>query len=87
MYFLANLLHCLTILSRIFQYKFVNVTNIGSLVKTQNESICMLYVADNTDSNQETFNENYGYHVIPNHGPQGGYLQKLSAEIKGGKVL
>ena len=46
----------------------------------------MLYVVDNTDSNQENFNQNYDYHVIPNHGPQGGYLQRLSLEIKGGGI-
>ena len=85
LYFLADLLHGLTILSKIFQYKFVDITNIGSLVKTQIESIRMLYVVDNTDLNHETFNESYGYHVIPYHGPQGGYLQRLSSEIRGAK--
>ena len=34
LYFLVDLLHSLTILSNIFWYKFVNVTNIGSLIKT-----------------------------------------------------
>ena len=35
LYFLAGLLHGLTILSKIFEYKFVDVTNIGSVVRTK----------------------------------------------------
>ena len=59
LYFFADLLHGLTILSKIFQYNFVNITSIGSLVKTQIECIRMLYVVDNTDLNHETFNESF----------------------------
>ena len=84
-YFLADLLHSLSVLSKIFQYKYVNVTTIGSLIRTQIESICMLYVIDSTDLNQDTFNANVGYHVIPQYGPPGGYLQRLSSEIRGSK--
>jgi len=84
LYFLANLLYGLTILSKIFQFKFVDVTSIGLLVRTQIESIHM-YIIDGIDLNQDTFNESFGYHVIPDHGPQGGYLQRLSSEIRGTK--
>jgi hypothetical protein len=84
-YILVDLLHGLTILSKIFQYKFVDVTSIRSLVKTQIESIRLLYVVDNTNIHHETFNECFGYHVIPNQGPQGGFLLKLSSEIRGAK--
>ena len=48
-YFLADLLHNLAILSKVFLYKYVDVTIIGSQIRTQIESICMLYVVDNTD--------------------------------------
>ena len=51
-------------------------------MRTQIESICMLYVVDNTNLNQNTFNANVGYHVILQYGPPGGYLQRLSSEIR-----
>ena len=82
LYFLADLLHSLFVLSKVFHYKYVDVTTIGSLIKTQTESIRMLYVVDSTDLNQDTFNTNVDYHVIPQYGPHGGYLQRLSSEIR-----
>ena len=63
----------------------MDVTTVGSLTKTQIESIHMLYVVNSTDLNQDTFNTNVGYHVIPQYGPSGGYLQRLSSEIRGSK--
>ena len=85
LYFLADLLHNLSILSKVFQYKYVDVTTIGSLIRTQIESIHMLYVVDSTNLNQDTFNANVGYYVIPQYGPPGGYLQRLSSEIRGSR--
>ena len=82
---MADLLHGLTILSKIFQYKFIYVTSIGSLVIPQIESIRMLYVVDNTDLYHETFYESFGYHVLPYHGPHGGFLHRLSSDIRGAK--
>lgn len=46
----------------------------------------MLFVVVNIDLNQDTFNKIYGDHVILDHGPQGGYLHKLSFETIGAKV-
>ena len=60
----------------------MDVPTIGSLIRTQIESIYMLYIVDNTNLNQGTCNANVGYHVIPQYGPLGGYLQRLSSEIK-----
>lgn len=37
------------------------------------------------DLNNSTFNEKTGYHIVPEFGPQGGYLEWLSSEIKGNK--
>ena len=85
LYFLADLLHSLSVLSKVFQYKYVDVTTIGSLIKTQIESICMLYIVNSTDLNQDTINANVSYHVIPQYGPPGGYLQRLSSEIRGSR--
>jgi len=82
LYFLAWLLHGLIILSKILQYKFVDVTSIG----IQIESICMLYIIDSTNLNQDTFlNENYRYHVMPNYDSQGRKLQGLLRKIIGAK--
>ena len=54
-------------------------------MRIQIESIRMLYVVNNTDMNQNTFNANVGYYVIPQYGPLGGYLQRLSSEIRGSR--
>ena len=83
LYFLADLLYNLSVLFKVFQYKYVDVSTIGSLIKTHIESICMLYVVDSTDLNQDTFNANVGYHVILQYGPPSDYLHKLSSEITG----
>ena len=45
----------------------------------------MLYGIDNTDLNQDIFNNFFGYYVISDLGPQGGYLQRLSFDIRGVK--
>ena len=52
LYFLAHLFHSLVVLFKVFQYKYVDITTIGSLIKTQIKSICMLYVVISIDLNQ-----------------------------------
>ena len=83
MYFLAYILHSLALFSKIFQNKFVDVTTIDSIVRTEIAQIRMFFIVEQTDLNALTFNENTGYHVIPEYGPLGGYLRKLSSEIHG----
>ena len=43
LYFLADILHSLPLLSKIFQNKFVDVTTIGSIVRTEITQIRMLF--------------------------------------------
>jgi len=74
LYFLANILYSLSILSRTFQYKFVDVSNVGALVRFEITSIRMSFIIESTDLNEFTFNEDIGYHIIPSFGPLGGYL-------------
>jgi len=45
-HFLANILHSLSLLSRIFQHKFVDVSYIESLIKTKIAKIQLLFVDD-----------------------------------------
>ena len=45
----------------------------------------MFFIEKTTDLNSETFNEKTEYYIIPKFGPQGGYLRKLSSEIRGSK--
>ena len=63
----------------------MDVTTLGSIVRTEIESIRMLYIMENTDLNECTFNESTCYHVIPNFGPPNEYLMRLSSEIRGVK--
>jgi hypothetical protein len=76
--FLTDILHMLSLLSKVFQYK-VNVISIASIVKTEISQIRMLFVEEKTELNACTFNEDSGYHVLPDFGPEGGYLKKLAS--------
>ena len=71
--------------SRLFQNKFIDITTIGSVVKTDIAQIRMLFIEENMDLNCEIFNKQTGYHIVPEFGPEGGYLRRLSREIRGGK--
>ena len=44
LYFLADILYILSMLSRLFQNKFVDITTIGSVVKTDIAQIRMLFI-------------------------------------------
>ena len=39
LYFLVDILHCLSRLSKVFQHKFVDVSSIGSIIKTKVTSL------------------------------------------------
>jgi hypothetical protein len=85
LYFLADILKMLSILSKIFQSKLVDISSIGSIVKTEMASIRMCFLVDSCDLNQDTFNPCTGFHIIPEFGPPGGYLRRLPSEIRGSK--
>ncbi len=57
LYFVADILHILSMLSRLFRNKFVDITTIGSVVKTDIAQIRMLFIEETTDLNCEIFNE------------------------------
>ena len=61
----------------------MDVTTIGSIVRTEIAQIRMLFIIEQTNLNAATFNESTGYHVIPKYGPLGGHLRKFSSEIHG----
>ena len=82
---MAHLLHCLPILFKVFEYKYVDVITIGFLVGTQIDSIHILYVVENTNLDQDAFNANTNYHIIPQYGLPCRYLQRLSSEIRRAK--
>jgi len=83
LYFLVDILHSLALLSKVFQNKFVDVTTIGSIVRSEIAQIKMMFIVESTDLNASTFNEDIGYHVIPEYGPLGGQLRKLQSKIHG----
>lgn len=85
LYFLADILHNLSTLSRLFLQKFVDISSIGSVVKTQVAELKMLYVTKSTNLNVDTFNESTWFHILPDSGPHGGYLKRLSSVIRGSK--
>ena len=71
LYFLADILYDLSILSKIFQYKHVDVRTVGALVKAEITLILMLFSTESTDLNAYTFNEEIGYHIISDFGSYG----------------
>ena len=68
------MLHMLSKLSKIFQSKVVDISSIGSIVKTKIASIRMCFLVDSCNLNQDAFNPSMGFHVIPEFGSPGGYL-------------
>ena len=78
-YFLANIFHILSMLSRLFQNKFVDIAIISSVVTIDILQIRMFFIEETTDLNSGTFNEQIGYHILPKFGLQGGYLRRLSS--------
>jgi Domain of unknown function (DUF4371)/hAT family C-terminal dimerisation region len=85
LYFLADILQMLAKLSKNFQNKLVDISCIGSIVKTEIATIRMCFLIDTCDLNQDTFNPSTGFHIIPEFGPPSGYLRRLSSEIRGAK--
>jgi len=83
LYFPTDILHSLALLSKVFQNKFVDVTTVGSIVRTKIAQIRMLFIVEPIDLNAFTFNEDSSYHVILKYGLGRGHLRKLSSEIHG----
>jgi hypothetical protein len=84
LYFLADILHSLGMLSKVFQLKFVDVTTMGSIVRTEVAQICiMMFIVDSCDLNVDVFNESTSFHVLHDYGPHGGYLKRLQSEVRG----
>ena len=83
LFFLADILHSLAMLSKVFQNKFVDVSSIGSIIRSEIVQIRMLFIVESCDLNAATFNEDTGFHLLPEYGPHGGYLKRLQSEIRG----
>ena len=68
--FFCGYFHIISMLSRLFQNKFVDKTTIGSVVKT---NIVHPYALHEELSylNSEIFNDQTEYHILPEFGPQG----------------
>ena len=81
MYFLADILNSLVLLSKIFQNKFMDITTIGSIIATEIVQIRMLFIVEQNDLDASILNENTTYHVIPEYGPLGSHLRNLSSKI------
>ena len=87
LHFLADILHCLSILSKLFQAKFVDISSVGSVIKTEITQIRMLFLDEQTDLNAVMFNEDTQYHVLPEFGPFGGYMRCFATQIRGFRFL
>ena len=82
---MADILYMLAKLSKIFQQKLVDISSIGSIVKSEIATIRMCFVMDSCDLNQDIFNSSSGFPILSQFGPPCGYLQRLSNEIRGYK--
>ena len=77
LYFLADILQMFGKLSKIFQCKLVDISCLGSIVKSEIAAIRMCFLVEACDLNQETFNPSLGFYVIPEFGPLCGFLKRL----------
>jgi hypothetical protein len=64
LYFLADILQMLGKLSKIFQCKLVDISCLGSIMKSEIATIRMCFLVDACDLNQEYFNPSLGFHVL-----------------------
>ena len=85
LYFLADILHRLSRLSKVFQHKFVDVSSIGSVIRTGVTSLQLMFITDSTNMNAHTFNDDAGYHILLDFGPDEGFLKRLPSKICGSK--
>ena len=70
-------------LSKVFQLKFVDVTTVESIVRTEVSQIRMMFIVDTCDLNVDVFNDSIGFHVLRDYGPPGGFLKSLQSEVRG----
>jgi len=78
LYFLADILYLLAMLSKVFQNKSIDdVTTIGNKVHNKVVQIHILFVVESHDLNTTTFNEDIGFHSLCEYDPHRGHLQKL----------
>ena len=87
LHFLTDILHCFSILSKLFQGKFVDISSVESVIRTKITQIRMLFLDKQTDLNVVMFNEDTQYHVVPEFGPFGGYMRCFATQIRGFKFL
>ena len=87
LHFLADILHCLSMLSKLFQAKFLDISSVESIIRTEITQIRMLLLDEQTDLNAVMFNEDTQYHVLPKFGPFGGYMRLFATQIRGFRFL
>ena len=87
LHFLADILHCLSMLSKLSKAKFVDISSVGSIIRTKITQIRMLFPDEQTDLNAVMFNEDTQYHVLPEFGPFGGYMRRFAIQIRGFRFL
>ena len=54
-----------------------------NIVQTKVAQICMMFIVDSCDLNDDVFNESTGFYVLCNYGLHGGYLKMLQYEVRG----
>ena len=74
LHFLADILHCLFMLCKLFQAKFVDISSMESVIRTEITQIRMLFLDEQNDLNAVIFNEDTQYHVLPKFRPSGGCM-------------
>ncbi|KAL2608219.1 hypothetical protein R1flu_026792 [Riccia fluitans] len=82
LYFVVDILTSLNNLSQVFQHKLVDVSSIGGIVTVEVSAIRMLYLVDTIDINAFALSGVSGYHVLPEYGLEGGYMRRLSSELR-----
>ena len=59
-------------MSKVFQLKFVDVTTVENILRTEVAQIRMMFIVDSCDLNADVFDESTGYHVLHDYGPYSG---------------
>ena len=68
LHFFVDILHLLAMLSNVLQLKFMDVTTVGSIVRSEVVQIRMIFIVDSYDLNADVFIGSTGYHILSDYG-------------------
>ncbi|MCO5554722.1 hypothetical protein L7F22_008256 [Adiantum nelumboides] len=83
LHFLSDVLDRLGMLSRVFQYDFVDVTAVASFIDTEIRALEMFFIDEPIVDMNASTHDRCSFHIIPGYGSLDGQLHALRESIRG----